>query len=367
MLRTMMFRNFRNPFFNSKKGDIRLDLYHLMRLVSVVSPDAFVWPSQDDGKLSMRLEHLCAANGIVMRAHDAFEDAFATKELFALLRERAPWAVDLALECGNKARMEEKLAQARKDGRVLVSFTHFGKPDFAPVVPLAADARRCILFDLRSAENPDAAAAADPKILYNGESPYRLLNTNKFPLLLDEAQYEGLTGETLPDYVSQKALQINGDEALSRQFKDVMSSGQATKVNEQSNEEAIYSGFLKPRDNAQMSRFISARNWSERALVSFDDPRLRDFSARILIEGFRNGDAAFPPNVLQGLAMDCSEAFSRPFSRPNERYSTLEGCAPTAEASWISWARRTYGEHPALVEDMPETFSPARSQLSFEF
>lgn len=59
-----------------------------MRACYALRPEGIVWPENDDGLPSMRLELLTKANGIEhANAHDATSDVYATIALAKLVKE----------------------------------------------------------------------------------------------------------------------------------------------------------------------------------------------------------------------------------------------------------------------------------------
>lgn len=365
MLRTMFFRNMLNPYFNTGRDSVKIDLLTLVQFVNAAAPGTVTVPRDEDGKPSFRLERLCPANGIAIDAHDAYHDSVATMELFRLVKARAPWAVDIAMRCGRTADVEKFVAKAKETGEPVFLFTHFGKPDFVPLALVASDTmKRTIGIDLRSAEVP-AVAGKISDLLYKPDSPFQIVTSNKFPMLLSEADIAGLGQHALPESLRQRARDINSYNGLRDACIDAMSLNKVEKVNDPTSEELIYGSFLKDGDYRQMSVFNRAGTWLEKAQVDFSDRRLRDFSARIVLEGIKSGEAVLPHDVISRLAVDCAEALTRPFKATNDRYNTISEGLSTGDAEWADWARETYGDHP--VFDAAPVPPPPPGQLAFGF
>ncbi|EIK98107.1 exonuclease I [Pseudomonas sp. M47T1] len=89
--RYSLYRNFFDPYAREwQGGNTRWDLIDVVRTAYALRPDGIAWP-QVDGRVSMKLELLTAANGIDHgQAHDALSDVRATIALARLIRERQP-------------------------------------------------------------------------------------------------------------------------------------------------------------------------------------------------------------------------------------------------------------------------------------
>ena len=369
ILRTMLYRNFENPFFNSGRDTVKIDLLYVLRMVAAVDPEAVVIPVDDEGKQSFRLEKVCPANGIDLEAHDAYHDSVATMRLFRLVQEKAPWAVDVAMECGSAQTVDARLAAAAQTGEVVFRFTSFGKPDFAPLAIMATDgSRKHIGIDLRHDMIAEDAGRISEQ-LYKADTPFQVVTSNKFPLLLSVGDMRTLKKFVMPESLKQRADEINSKTALKAACKDAVSRNTLERVNDATSEELIYGGFFDGADKRRMSAFRSAATWTERSQIAFSDRRLRDFSARIVLEAVATGQAVLPADVVRGLAMDCGEALCRPFASAGARFSTIAGCIEAgADEDWIEWARGRFGDHPAF-EPHPTTVppSPPAGQMSFGF
>jgi exodeoxyribonuclease-1 len=369
ILRTMLFRNFQYPYFNTGRNCIKIDLLPIVRLLHAVDPDAIVVPISEDGKFSYRLEKICPANGIALDAHDALHDSVATMKLFALVQDKAPWIVELAMACGNAHAMETLLVDSAITGMPLFRFTSFGKPDFAPLVVMATNGqKKHVAVDLR-ADTFDFGSEGISEQLYKPDTPFQVVTSNKFPLLLTAEHMRRLNADLIDDSILQKALEINSKSALKAACKDAVSLNTMERVNNPTSEELIYSGNVDAADKQRMSSFNAASSWEVKAQVPFSDARLRDFSARIVLEAVGNGEAILPFEMIRGLAVDCSEAICRPFAGPDSRHTTIMSClADGADGDWVAWARDRFGDHPVFRAVPDEVKRPEQaSQMSFGF
>lgn len=89
--RHLLWRNLLDPYAREwRHGCGRWDLLDVVRAAWALRPDGLEWP-QVDGRVSLKLEHLSAANGLTHEhAHDALSDVRATIALARLLRARQP-------------------------------------------------------------------------------------------------------------------------------------------------------------------------------------------------------------------------------------------------------------------------------------
>jgi exonuclease I len=89
--RYSLYRNFFDPYAREwQGGNSRWDLIDVVRTAYALRPEGIVWP-EDDGRVTLKLERLTAANGIDHgQAHDALSDVRATIALARLIRDKQP-------------------------------------------------------------------------------------------------------------------------------------------------------------------------------------------------------------------------------------------------------------------------------------
>lgn len=369
LLRTTLFRNLNEPYFNSGRNHLKIDLLELVRAIHGLAPNAISFPVDENGKVSYRLEKICPANGIEIAAHDAFGDSLATMELFRLVQAKAPWAIDIARRCGSARSVEAMLREALDSGDPVFRLTSFGKTEIVPLAVVATDGKKKFLgYDpRREAPPPDPTEIAAQ--LFNPASPFTLLAANRFPILLTAEEVASMTDLEADDVLRDSAKRINGDAAFCKASREALSLNSPKEVNEPSSEEMIYSGFPSRGDKANMARFHSAPTWEDKAQVPFEDARFRDFAARLVLEAVRCGRCSLPASVLSRLSEDCAAALTRPFAPPSARHATLASVIAEEAASdeWVEWALGRYGRHPALDGRTPAAPANEPGQLAFGF
>ena len=239
LLRTAFYRNLLEPYFNSGRNHIKIDLLNVLKMVHGMEPSSINVHTNSDGKPNYRLESICPANEIKIDAHDALNDSIATRDLFCLIKERAPWAIKIAMRSGSSARVNNLLEDAISNKTPIYSFTSFGTPQLVPLVILTKDRKKYIGIDPRF--NIEEAKSRDiVDQLFSTDSAFELITTNKFPLLLKEEEVQALFPNYLCENIRLKADEINGDKELIDIAKSALLDNTYEKVNKPTSEENIY-------------------------------------------------------------------------------------------------------------------------------
>lgn len=91
-IRELFFRNLIDPYSREwRNSNSRSDIFSLVKMINVIKPSVINWFYDDDGKKSLRLEHLAKVNNIKQtNAHDALSDVEATIGLAKLIKDNAP-------------------------------------------------------------------------------------------------------------------------------------------------------------------------------------------------------------------------------------------------------------------------------------
>jgi exodeoxyribonuclease I len=103
--RVCLYRNFYDPYAREwQNGNSRWDLMDVVRAARALRPDGIVWPVNDEGRPSLKLEDLTQANGIEhSAAHDALSDVYATLAIAKLIRKAQPKLYQFLLDNRLKA------------------------------------------------------------------------------------------------------------------------------------------------------------------------------------------------------------------------------------------------------------------------
>jgi len=371
LIRMTLFRNLRYPWFFSGKQTTRVDLLSVMRLVHASSPEAMVIPEDEGGAPSFRLERLGPANGIEMRAHDAMSDTMATLELGRLVSERAPWEWQTALACGRPSKVESLLSEAMAAGRPAYLFTHFGEADIIPCAVLGTNGqKKWVLADLRQdLDKPDTKAISES--MFTRGTPFPVIRSNASPIFMDAANAARLNPTLDTSRIAARAMEIKVGKKLAAAAVEALKGKEYDEQSDPTSEERIFSGFVADSDRPSMTSFHRAAGWEARSGISFADPRLRDFAARIMVEACRNGEFQMAPDRLAEMEGRCAEALSRPWAGEEARWATLSSAiAGGADAEWIEWAKGEFGDLPAAPsaaaqEPEPDDEAPVQMDMGF--
>ena len=165
-------RTFEDPYAHEwRDGASRWDLLDVVRLTRALRPDGIRWPNAEDGRPTVRLEALAAANGIEQaRAHDALSDVEATIGVARLVRARQPKLYDWCFERRTKAAASALLDVRARPALLLAAGTvpaerhHLAA--ICPIAPHPTDRSGIVALDL--ATDPDALVGLDVETLRRG-------------------------------------------------------------------------------------------------------------------------------------------------------------------------------------------------------
>ena len=290
--RNIFYRNFYDPYAWSWQHDnSRWDLLDVMRACYALRPDGIVWPENDDGLPSFRLEHLTKANGIEhANAHDAMADVYATIAMAQLVRTRQPKLFDYLYSFRHKQKLITLIDVPQMKPLVHVSGM-FGalRGNTSWIAPLAwhpENRNAVIMVDLAGDVSPllelDADALRErlytPKAqLTNAAVPVKLVHLNKCPVL---AQANTLRPEDAERLGIDRQHCLNNLKLLRDnpqvREKVVAIYAEAEPFVPSDNVDAqLYNGFFSDADRAAMKIVLQTDPQNLPALdISFVDPRI---------------------------------------------------------------------------------------------
>lgn len=107
--RNIFYRNFYDPYaWSWQNGNSRWDLLDVMRACYALRPDGIIWPENDDGLPSFKLEHLTHANNVEhLHAHDAMSDVYATIAMAKRVKQAQPRLFDYLYLHRNKHKINK--------------------------------------------------------------------------------------------------------------------------------------------------------------------------------------------------------------------------------------------------------------------
>lgn len=103
--RNYLYRNFYDPYAREwQNGNSRWDLIDVLRAAKALRPEGIVWPVNEEGGSSFRLDQLTRVNNIAHEAaHDALSDVYATQAIARLVKQAQPKLYQFLLQHRVKA------------------------------------------------------------------------------------------------------------------------------------------------------------------------------------------------------------------------------------------------------------------------
>jgi len=288
------YRNFLDPYaWSWQNGNSRWDLLDVMRACHALRPEGVVWPENEEGFTSFKLEHLSVANGIEhANAHDAMADVIATIEMAKKLKAAQPKLFGYFFDMRHKRKLNELIDIVNMTPLMHVSgmlgrecqYTSWIVPlawhptnqnavvvvdlakDPQPLLDLSADELRERLYTKRSELGPDQAPV-----------PIKLVHLNKCPIL---APAKTLTAENAAS-IGIDREQCLKNLAVLRQHPEVREKLIAIYSVEREYEKSdnvdtqLYANFFSPADKASMDIIRSTDPNNLAALdITFNDARI---------------------------------------------------------------------------------------------
>lgn len=293
--RNLLYRNFYDPYaYSWQKGNSRWDLLDLVRACYALRPNGINWPTNDEGLVSFRLEHLTKENNISHEhAHDAMSDVYATIAMAKLIKENQPKLFDYFFSLRNKNKVAELIDVINMTPIVHVSgmFGNY-RGNMSLVCPIAWHpiqnnaAIVCdltgdidLLINLSVDEIREKLYTKSEDLEFNeSRIPLKLVHTNKCPII---APLKTL----LPE--NQKRFNININQCLAKQQKLIQNQSiLQDKMRELFNvtyehskisdvEAQLYSSFLNGQDKSRCEIIRTTPvDLLDTLPMTFDDPRL---------------------------------------------------------------------------------------------
>lgn len=194
VLRQSFYQTLLPPYLAAMTGHGGPDVLTMLRAVVMLEPSAVAIPRDDAGKPIFKLDDVCRANSITLSeddAHDALADVRATRDLFALLLDRAPSTMATML---GYARKPGPLALLEPGEPVILG----GTSHLTPVLPM-----------ISSPTNPAARVCIDL-----GQDPAGFIDLSA-PELLARTRPGALRG-AIGNCGSRPAQRASSDQRLAR-------------------------------------------------------------------------------------------------------------------------------------------------------
>jgi len=301
--RYSLYRNFFDPYAREwQGGNSRWDLIDVVRAAYALRPQGIVWP-EEDGRVTLRLERLTAANGIDHgHAHEALSDVRATIALARLIREKQPKLYDWLFQLRSKQRVMDQIRLLQPmvhiSGRFSAARHYLGV-----VLPLAWHPRNrnaLIVCDLSQDPQPllDLDAETLRQQLYirhedraEGQLPVplKLIHVNRCPVV---APLKVLRAEDQQRLQLDMALyearrqQLTETQEVWRDKVQALYAGEDFAPSEDP-EQQLYDGFIGDRDRRLCEQVRTAEpEQLARGQWPFDDERLPELLFRYRARNF---------------------------------------------------------------------------------
>jgi exodeoxyribonuclease-1 len=302
--RFLFWRNLIDPYGREwQNGCGRWDLLDVVRCARALRPDGINWPTHDDGRVSFKLEHLTAANGLAhAAAHDALSDVRATIALARLIRAHQPRLFDFCLKLRRKDAVWAEIGPLGAARRPFLHVSGMFPVERGclglvwPLAPHPSNKNELIVWDLahdpaellaldaetlrqrlfsKTEDLPEGVARLPVKTIHVNKSPVVIGNlTTLSPALAERWGLDMALGLRHAQWAQQQAASL---EALPwAQVFQRPAAGAAPDVDED-----LYGGFIGPADRRQLDRL---RALDGPALASkrpaFEDGRLEELLFR---------------------------------------------------------------------------------------
>ncbi|MBD2819126.1 exodeoxyribonuclease I [Xenorhabdus sp. 42] len=293
--RNIFYRNFYDPYaYSWQKGNSRWDLLDVLRACYALRPEGIIWPENEDGLPSFKLEHLTKANGIEhTHAHDAMSDVYATIAMAKLVKNTQPRLFEYFFQLRNKQKISNQIDIPQMKPLVHVSGM-FGTlrsnisliaplawhptnrnavitcdlaGDMSPLLELSVDELHERLYTRRDELNPDQSPV-----------PIKLVHINKCPIIAPEntlrpedAERVGLDLNLCAQNLAILRSHPNIREKVVELFSYPEEFPESDNVDTK-----LYSGFFSDADKTAMEiiRKTSPQNLSSLDLT-FQDARIK--------------------------------------------------------------------------------------------
>ncbi|CFQ48113.1 exonuclease I [Yersinia similis] len=306
--RNIFYRNFYDPYaYSWQGGNSRWDLLDVMRACYALRPEGIVWPENDDGLPSFKLEHLTKANGVEhLQAHDAMSDVYATIAMAKLVKQAQPRLFDYLYQHRSKHKINALIDIAQMTPLVHVSGM-FGaaRGNTSWVAPLAwhpENKNAVIMCDLAGDMSPLLELDSDTlrERLYTRRDklqaqesaiPIKLVHINKCPvlapaktLLPENADRLGIDRQRCLQNLQLLRQNPQVRERVVALFAQAEPFTVADDVDTQ-----LYNGFFSDADRATMKIIQQTEPQNLPALdLTFQDPRLEALLFRFRARNYPN-------------------------------------------------------------------------------
>ncbi|MDE9537876.1 exodeoxyribonuclease I [Xenorhabdus bovienii] len=293
--RNIFYRNFYDPYaYSWQKGNSRWDLLDVLRACYALRPEGIIWPENEDGLPSFKLENLTKANEVEhTQAHDAMSDVYATIAMAKWVKKAQPRLFDYFFQLRNKQKVSNQIDIPQMKPLVHVSGM-FGtlRSNISLIAPLAwhpTNRNAVIMCDLAGDISPLLELSADElrdrlytrrNELQPGQAPVpiKLMHINKCPIIAPENTLRTEDAERVGlnrDQCAKNLVILRSNPQIREKVVELFS--QPEEFPESNNVDAkLYSGFFSDADKTAMEIIRETAPKNLPALdLTFQDPRIK--------------------------------------------------------------------------------------------
>jgi len=212
--RYTLYRSLLDPYAREwRNGNSRWDLLDVARATRALRPEGINWPTNAEGRPSIRLEDLSVANDIKHEsAHDALSDVYATIAVAKLILEKQPKIFEYCLKSRNKQHVLKMLNLKEQKWVVHASGMYpVEHGNIALVIPVAThptNKNAVVVYDLRYDPSSwiNLSAKEIHKRIFTAKDdlpegveriPLKTIQANKCPII---APFTTLTSDAAKQY-----------------------------------------------------------------------------------------------------------------------------------------------------------------------
>lgn len=303
--RFLFWRNLIDPYAREwRDGCGRWDLLDVVRCTRALRPEGIEWPEHDDGKPSLKLEHLAAANGLLHEAaHDALSDVRATIALARLIRTKQPRLWEFCLKLRRKDAVLAEIGANRPFLHIsgMYGTERGGLAIVWPLAPHPTNRNELIVWDLAADPSVlsrlDAAEMRERMFTRSDELaegverlPIKTIHINKSPIVIGnlatlgaaQAQRWGIDVDQAKRHADVAAREA---PALAGLWSAVYARPEREQRPDV--DEDLYGGFVGDSDRGRLERLrgLPPAQLAGRR-TGFDDPRLEELLFRYRARNF---------------------------------------------------------------------------------